>query len=144
MRGARVVTALLLILGLCTSAFAGDLQQSIARAATQATQATQPSPAAPDNQQAGHPKIDHRFLWPGTVLFVGGMSMAVYGFLHTKGGSFVQGGVSTESNTQLGGAGLAVAGLGGALLFIGSQKAKNAAVVTVGPGQLGVAHRITW
>ena len=33
-------------------------------------------------------------------MFAGGMALAVYGFLHTKGGEFVAGEVSKESKTQ--------------------------------------------
>lgn len=131
MRLARLVIVLLTILGLSTASFAGDLQESIAKAAQQ-------------QAQAPPPKIDKAYLWPGAALFVAGMSMTVYGFLRTSGGEFVSGSVSQESKTELGGAGLAVAGLGGAILFVGSQHAKHAPSVSFGPNRVAISKRVTW
>ena len=131
MKLARPLLASVVILGMSTSAFAGDLQDSIARAAQQ-------------QAQAPSPKIDAGYLIPGVALFVAGMSMAVYGFLHTSGGEFVSGSVSKESKTGLGAAGLAVAGAGGAILFLGSQHAKRAPSVTIGPNRFAVSKRVTW
>jgi len=131
MKLARPLLATMVILGLSTSGFAGDLQESIARAAQQQAEA---SPR----------KIDSGYLIPGAALFVAGMSMAVYGFLHTSGGEFVSGSVSTESKTGLGAAGLAVAGAGGAILFLGSQHAKRAPSVSIGPNRFAVKKHVTW
>ena len=127
----KTIIATLLTLALSTSAFAGDLIESAERAARQ--------------QAAAQPKkIDHAYLWPGTALFVAGMSMVFYGWLHTSGGQFVSGQVSQESKTSLGGAGFAVAGAGGALLFIGSERAKKAASISLGPGSVQVAKTVAW
>lgn len=131
MKLARPLLAAVVILGVSTSGFAGDLQDSIARAAQQQAQ-TPP------------PKIDAGYLIPGATLFVAGMSMAVYGFLHTSGGEFVSGSVSTESKTGLGAAGLAVAGAGGAILFLGARHSKRAPSVTLGPNRFAVSKRVTW
>jgi hypothetical protein len=128
----RVLVAWSLIGGLsASSTFAGDLGSSIARAAEQEAQAR---PA----------KVDNKYLWPGYALFVGGMAVAVYGFLHTKGGDAVSGEVSKESKTEIGGAGLAVAGLGGALLYLGSQHSKRAPAITVGVDRIAVSKRVSW
>src|SRR5262245_38076938 len=127
-----VVSAL--VLGLSTSAWAGDLQKSIASATFEQPQ-SQPRPAG---------KIPASFLWPGAALFVAGMTMATYGFLHTSGGEFVSGEVSKESNTKLGGAGLAMAGAGGAILFLGHQRARSAPSIAVGPGRVAVAKKLSW
>jgi len=125
----------LVIVGLSTPSFAGDLQNSIAKAAQ-----TQP------RQQEERPpvKIDKAYLVSGAGLFVVGMSMAVYGFLHTSGGEFVSGAVSKESKTALGGAGLAVASAGGAILYWGAHKAKSAPSVTFGPKTFKVSKQLTW
>lgn len=131
MRLARLVIASLTILGLSTASFAGDLQDSIARAAQQQGQTTSS-------------KIDKGYLVPGAALFVAGMAMAVYGFLHTSGGEFVSGEVSKESKTGLGGAGLAIAGAGGAILFLGAHHAKSAPSVKFGPKALTVSKRVAW
>ena len=132
MRALRVFVAWSLISGMSiSSALAGDLGASIAKAAEQEAQA-RPS------------KIDSKYLWPGSALFVGGMTLAVYGFLHTKGGDFVSGEVSKESKTELGGVGLALAGLGGAVLYLGSQRSKRAPSITVGAGRIAVSKHVSW
>jgi hypothetical protein len=130
MRLFRIGVAWLLVFGLGTSAFAGDLRESIAKAAEEQAQ----------QQQA---KVPNAYLWPGAVLFTVGMSMVVYGFLHTSGGEFVSGEVSKESRTELGGAGLAVAGIGGAVLFLGSR-ARRAPSITVAPGRVTLSKHVSW
>ena len=130
----RVLVATLAILAFTTSSFAGDFQDSVVKAARDA--------AGQQNEQ--RPLQSNPMLWPGTALFVAGMSMAVYGFLHTSGGDFVSGEVSKESKTGLGGAGLAIAGAGGALLFFGSRHARNAPSITVGRGRLAVVKQVSW
>ena len=128
----RVLVVWSLISGLsASSALGGDLGTSMARAAEQEAQA-RPS------------KIDNKYLWPGSALFVGGMALAVYGFLHTKGGDSVSGEVSKESKTEIGGAGLALAGLGGAVLYLGSQHSTRAPSITVGAGRIAVSKHVSW
>jgi hypothetical protein len=131
---ARPLIVSMVILGLSTASFAGDLHDSIARAAQQQQQ----------QERSAAPKIPAPYLVSGAALFVAGMSMAVYGFLHTSGGEFVSGSVSKESKTGLGAAGLAVAGAGGAILYLGAQHAKRTPSVTLGPGQVTVSKRISW
>jgi len=133
MKLARPLIASVMILGLSTSGFAGDLQDSFARAAQQ--QATTQSEA---------PKIDKAYLIPGATMFVVGMTMTIYGFLHTSGGEFVSGEVSKESNTALGAAGLGVAAAGGAVLFLGAKRAKHAPSLTFGPKEFKVSKQLTW
>ena len=130
MRPLRTGIAWLLVLGLSSTAFAGDLKDSITKAAEEQAQ-QQPT------------KIPKPYLWSGSALFITGMTMAVYGFLHTSGGEFVSGQVSQESKTGLGGAGLAVAGLGGAILYFGSR-AKSAPSITMAPGRMTVSKHISW
>jgi hypothetical protein len=130
---ARPLIVSMMILGLSTASFAGDLHDSIARAAQQQQQ-----------ERSAAPKIPAPYLVSGAALFVAGMSMAVYGFLHTSGGEFVSGSVSKESKTGLGAAGLAVAGAGGAILYLGAQHAKRTPSVTLGPGRVTVGKRISW
>ncbi|HMF96234.1 MAG TPA: hypothetical protein VKE96_18150 [Vicinamibacterales bacterium] len=133
MRLARPMIASLMILGLSTSGFAGDLQDSIARAAQQ-----------PETAKSEAPKIEKAYLIPGAALFVAGMSMAIYGFLHTSGGEFVSGEVSKESKTGLGAAGLGVAAAGGAVLFLGAKRAKNAPSLTFGAKGFKVSKQVAW
>ena len=127
----RAVVVIVAVLGVSTMAVAGDLQQSADKAAQQQARS---KPA----------QMDKAFLVSGGALFVAGMSMAVYGFLHTGGGDFVSGQVTKESKTGLGAAGLGVAAAGGAVLFLGSQRARSAPSITVGAGRVTVAKRLTW
>lgn len=131
MRLARTLVVSVTIFGLTTPAFAGDLRESIARAAQQPVQTT----ARP---------MQKSYLVPGAAMVVAGMAMATYGFLHTSGGEFVSGEVSKESKTGLGAAGLAVAGAGGAILFLGSERARHAPSITVAPDRVTVTKRLAW
>ena len=128
----RIGVAWSLVLGLSTAGFAGDLRESIARAAAQQTE--QP----PSN------RMPASCAWAGGTLFAAGMAMTLYGFLHTSGGEFVSGQVSKESKTTLGGVGLAVAGAGGAILFYGSHHKTASPSIAHGPGRIAVAKQVGW
>ena len=128
----RAFIATVAILGVSTLTFAGDLQQSGDKAAQEEARA----------KPTGH--MARTYLVSGVGLFAAGMSMAVYGFLHTGGGDFVSGQVTKESKTGLGAMGLALASAGGATLYLGSQRARTAASVTVGAGRVTVAKRLSW
>jgi hypothetical protein len=140
MRLFRIGVAWLLVLGLSTAGFAGDIRDSVANATFDQAQRTQEQGV----------KIPSGYLWPGVAMFAGGMGMALYGFLHTSDGQYVavppagQGGVSTSSNTALGASGLAVAAAGGALLFVGAKKGKSAPSIAVGPKGVSVVKRVVW
>jgi hypothetical protein len=131
MRMVRVLIGWVLVVGLSTPALAGDLQSSIAKAADQ-------------QQAAQKPRIEKTYAVLGGALFAGGLALATYSFLHTKGGEFVAGEVSKESKTELGGAGLAIAGAGGAVLYLGAQKSKRSASVTVGNGRIALSKSVSW
>jgi hypothetical protein len=133
MRLARPLIASLLIVGSSTSGFAGDLRDSIEKAAAQQETGT-----------AASAKMAKPYLISGCSLFVVGLSMATYGFLHTSGDEFVSGQVSKESNTAFGGAGLALAGAGGAILLWGAHNAKRAPSLTFGPNRFKVSKQLTW
>ena len=127
----KISVAWLLMFGMSSSTFAGGLGEAIGKAIQQQTQ-SQPA------------KIDKGYVWAGGALFVAGMSMALYGFLHTSGGEFVSGEVSKESKAGLGGTGLAIAGAGGAILYLGSQRAKTAPSITLRPGRVTLTKQIAW
>jgi hypothetical protein len=129
----RPLIASLMILGLSSAGFAGDLHDSIANAAQPQTE-----------EKAPARKIPKPYVVSGTTLFVVGMSMAVYGFLHTNGGEFVSGEVSKESKTGLGAAGLGLAAAGGAILFMGAKRAQHAPSIAVGPHGVAVHKHVSW
>jgi hypothetical protein len=132
MRTLRTAVTALLVLGLSTSGFAGDLEKSIANAAQQEetrSQKTGGSTAA---------------VWAGTALFVGGMAVGLSSFINNKNGQFSEFGEANAVNKHLGAAGLSAAFAGGVLIFLGSHHAKRSPSVTLGPGQVRVSKQISW
>jgi hypothetical protein len=103
--------------------------------------AAQQTAPAPPQERGPIPKA---FLWPGVVLFAGGMALAFNGFLNNKNGKFPEFGEATATNKQLGAAGLVTAFAGGTLLFLGTRKARSAPSVTFDAGRLTVSKQISW
>jgi hypothetical protein len=133
MRALRMAVAALLVLGLTTSAFAGDLQQSVANAAQQ------PSPP-PRTSSKGTSKA---LVWTGAAMFVGGMTFGLYSFINNKNGGFAEFGEANAVNKKAGAAGLATAFGGGVLMFLGSHRS-NSPSVTIGAGGVKVSKQISW
>lgn len=136
----RTVIAFSLIVAMSSSAFAADLHEAIAKAASaeQAPAAQQ----APPRTDAPMPKA---YLWLGSGLFVGGLATGLYGFLNNSNGSFPEFGEATSTNVAMGATGLAVAFAGGAVLFLGKKKGNRSTTsIALGPRQLTVSKRLTW
>ena len=131
MRVLRICVTSLLVVGLSTSAFAGDLQASIAKAARQ-------------EAQTGHRPMPKGYVWAGGVLFAGGMGAALYGFLHNRHTGYPTYGEATATNVQLGSAGIVAAAAGGTILFLGERRARQSPTLTFGSGQVTVSKRVTW
>jgi hypothetical protein len=133
MRAVRTGIVALLIAGAATSGFAGDLQQSIARAAQQQQQERTPG---------GKSKP---LVWTGAALFAGGMAVGLFAFINNQNGTFSEFGEANAVNKKLGAAALSTAFVGGALIFIGSHRgAQRSPQVTLGPGQMTVSKRVSW
>jgi hypothetical protein len=132
MRVLRTGIVALVVIGLATSAFAGDLQQSIARAAQQ------PPPATAPSKSASKP-----LMWAGAALFVTGMTVGLTAFIKNQNGQFAEFGEANAVNKKLGTAGLATAFGGGVLMFLGSRRA-NSPSVTVGVGRVSVSKQVSW
>lgn len=131
----RVITTSLAIIGVSTSAFAGDLQASIAKAVAQQA-------ASAPASQSSMPKA---YLWPGAALFVGGMAVGLNGFLNNSNGEFPGPGEADSTNIKMGAAGLAAAFGGGLLLFLGKQHAGGRMpAVTVERGRVTASHQLRW
>jgi hypothetical protein len=124
--------AALLVLGLTTSAFAGDLEKSIAKAAQQ------------EQTQAQNRGGSKALVAAGTGLFVGGMAVGLYAFMNNTNGEFPEFGEANAVNKKLGAAGVSAAFAGGMLIFLGRHRAAGSPSVTVGAGQLKVFKRISW
>ena len=130
MRALRTAIAALLILGLSTSVFAGDLGSSIAQAA---------------QQQEARPKRGSKALVvAGSGLFVGGMAVGLYAFINNKNGEFAEFGEANAVNKKLGAAALFTAFGGGVLMYLGRDRSPRLPSVTAGPGQVKVSKRISW
>ena len=134
LRAWLVMLLVVVLSGLAAPAAAGDLASSVANAAEQATQGT----------QEGQKPIPKAYLWPGAALFVGGLAVAVTGFLNNRNGDFPEFGEATSTNVGMGAAGLTAAFAGGTILFLGSRRANRAPSVTVGPGRITVSKQVSW
>jgi hypothetical protein len=132
MRALRTVVTALLVSGLSTSGFAGDLKKSIAKAAEQ---------AETQSQKTGGAKAA---VWTGAALFVGGMAVGLSSFITNKNGQFSEFGEADAVNKHLGAAGLSAAFAGGVLMFLGSHHASRSPSVSVGPGQVTVSKHLSW
>src|SRR5438093_459806 len=117
MKIVRFVLTLLLMVGLTQPARAGDLQKSIAKAVQQ-------------QADSGSGSRSKAYMWPGAALVIGGMAVAMYGFIqpqHRGEGDY-------QPNPALGAAGLSAAALGGLLLMVGAHRADRSPTVTFGRG----------
>ena len=124
----RTITSLLLACSLAVPAGAQDIPPV-------------PLPPPPPPQ---HPK-KNPFLWPGVAILAGGTAMAVYGFstdTYLAGGVAVAGGrhgvavaaSSPGGAVSMGGVGVAVAAVGGLVIYLGHVQAKNSSpMIVVGP-----------
>jgi hypothetical protein len=130
MRALRTAIAGLLILGLSTPAFAGDLASSITQAA---------------QQEAARPNHGSKALVvAGSGLFVGGMAVGLYAFINNKNGEFAEFGEANAVNKKLGAAALFTAFGGGVLMYLGRDRSPRLPSVTLAPGQLKVSKQVSW
>jgi hypothetical protein len=80
----------------------------------------------------------------GAGVFVGGMGMAIYGFLNNKNGVYPEFGEATATNVRLGGAGIGMAFAGGALMALGHRLSRHSPDIQVGMDRFAVSKKITW
>jgi hypothetical protein len=132
MRIPRIVVVSLLIVGLSAPARAGDLRTSV-------EQAAQETARRPDNKPIPKP-----YLWLGSSLFVGGMAVGLFAFMHDKNGQFPGTDEYNATDRKLGAAGLFTAFGGGMLLFIGKRQANRSPVVIFAPGRISVSKQVSW
>jgi hypothetical protein len=138
MKLARLIVVGLCVAGLARPAFAGDLRTSVAKAARDQVQTAQ-TPAA------GVPQNRNLMVWSGGALVGVGLGMTLWGLLHTSDGKYVTPiDVSKTSSPGLVGAGLAVIGGGGALLFVGSHRGRSSAAVSFGPRGVALSKSVSW
>jgi len=137
MRILRLVTIWSVIIGMAAPAAAGELATSVAKAVEQQERAARPAATS----QQPMPKA---YLWSGAALFAGGMVVAMNGFLNNRNGEFPEVGEADSTNVAMGAAGLATAVGGGMLLFLGKKRAAHMSSVSVAPGRVSAAARVSW
>lgn len=99
--------------------------------------------AAPMPISGGNPS-GRALVWTGAGVFAGGMGVAIYGFLNNQNGQFPGFGEATATNSRLGGAGIAAAFAGGAMMAIGHRMSRHAPDVKIGVGSFEVSKRLSW
>ena len=80
----------------------------------------------------------------GAALFLGGMGVAIYGFLNNKNGEFPEFGEAEATDSRLGATGLGVAFAGGALMAIGHRMSRVAPDIQVGVNRFSVSKKLSW
>ena len=129
-----------LVAGVATPAFADDRPVGEPAGGVRAQAGATQLPAA----MSGGGPSGKALMWTGAGAFMGGMGVALYGFLNNQNGEFPEFGEATATDKKLGGAGLAVAFAGGAMMAIGHKISKQAPDIQVGVGRFSVIKRVSW
>ena len=129
MRILRTGLVWLLMAGTSAPAVAGDLQQSIDRAAKQQAQ-------QPEQRPSGSLPTKYKVF--GSALVIGGAALAAYGFLHTTSFENWQ-----PSHIAVGAVGIGAVIGGGIVLLSGQERAGAASSRSFGKA-IGVSKRISW
>jgi hypothetical protein len=143
MKFMRIAIVSMLVGGVTTPSWAGDLRESGVKAVEQQAAAAQSS--AVQSGSSGMPALK----WSGRALFVGGMAVGLYGFINDKNGSFSEFGEASSSNKHLGAAGLSAAFAGGVLMLVGTHHGGGSGnsrlpSVAAAPGAVSISKNVTW
>ena len=138
MKMLRIGMAALLTVSLSGApAFAGELADSVAAAATA---------AAKDDPQETPMKTTapgkNVMFWGGTAMFAGGMAYGLFQFINNENGSYSEFGEATATNKAAGTVGMSVAFAGGALMLLGHHKSLPS--LTFGAKAVRVSKKVTW
>jgi protein-S-isoprenylcysteine O-methyltransferase Ste14 len=136
MRIVRTGLVAVLIVGLASSSFAGDLRQSVAAAAAQ-----QQIP------QTSTPGSSKAMAWAGGALFAGGMAIGLFAFMNNQNGEFTEFGEKGEANAvnkPLGAAGISMAFAGGLLMYFGTRRASQSPSIVVHRRGIRVVKQLAW
>jgi hypothetical protein len=144
MRALKHSVVLVLVMGLSVPALAGERQFLLASREPSLPASRSQSRSQQTPEPAARGSTSSAYLWPGATLFVGGLAVAINGFLNNSNGEFPEFGEADSTNIKMGAAGLAAAFGGGLLLFLGKERAGRAPSLIVGPGRLQVTHRLSW
>jgi hypothetical protein len=137
MKMLRIGVAALLALSVSGApAFAGELRDSVAAAATAAATEPQPAPV----KMGGSSRT---LMVGGAALFVSGMTYGLYQFINNSNGSYSEFGEAAATNKSAGAVGLSVAFAGGVMMLVGHH-AKQMPSLTFGAKQVGLAKKVSW
>ena len=139
MRIARSGLVAILVIGLVSPSLAGDLRDSVAKAAQQ-----QPPPPAARQSSSGRSKA---MMWTGGLLFAGGMAVGLFGFMDNQNGDFTEFGTKGEADAThkvMGTVGISAAFAGGLLMYAGSRRAERLPTVVVGRDRVRLVKRFAW
>ena len=134
----RVGIAALLALSMSgIPAYAGELRDSVAAAATAAASADpQPAPMKIGTSNKA-------LMWSGTAMFAGGMTYGLYEFINNENGSYSEFGEAAATNKKGGTVGLSVAFAGGVMMLLG-KRAGSMPSLTFGKQGVGLAKKVSW
>jgi len=127
-----LITALSLSLG--APAFAGDLHESIAAAA---------SAAAAEQLPAAKPPTNKALTLSGVAVFATGMAVGLNAFINNENGEYSEFGEADAVNKKLGAAGISMAFAGGMMMFFGSR-AKSAPTLSITKNRVGLTKAVSW
>lgn len=131
------VAALLTVTMSGVPAFAGDLRDSVAAAASAAAKTD--AQETPMKSTSGSSKA---MFWGGTAMFAAGMTYGLFEFINNKNGGYSEFGEAAATNKKNGAAGLSLAFAGGAMMLLGRHHAMPS--VAVGAKSVGLAKQVTW
>jgi len=140
MRIARAGLVAVLVTGLASPALAGDLRDSVAKAAQQQP----PPPTAPRSSSSGRSKT---MMWTGGLLFAGGMAVGLFGFMDNQNGEFTEFGDKGEADAThkvMGTVGISAAFAGGLLMYAGARRAERLPTVVVSRDRVRLVKRFAW
>ncbi|MEQ1911102.1 MAG: hypothetical protein ABMA15_19940 [Vicinamibacterales bacterium] len=131
------IAALLTLTVSGAPAFAGELRDSVAAAATAA--------AKTDSQETPMKSggANKAMVLGGSVLFAGGMAYGLFEFINNKNGSYSEFGEAAATNKKAGAAGLSIAFAGGAMMLLGKH-GKSLPSLTFGAKTVGLAKKVSW
>ena len=131
------VAALMTVTMSGVPAFAGELRDCVAAAATAAAKTD--AQETPMKSGGGSSKA---MVWGGTALFAGGMTYGLFEFINNKNGGYSEFGEAGATNKKAGAAGLSIAFAGGALMLLGRHHAMPS--LTFGAKSVGLAKHVSW
>ncbi|MGC4082509.1 MAG: hypothetical protein QM736_10470 [Vicinamibacterales bacterium] len=137
LRIAMVSTLALTLSGV--PAFAGDLADSVAAAATNEA-------AKADSQEPGAKGLSSSkaMVWSGTALFAGGMTYGLFKFINNGNGGYSEFGEASATNPKQGAAGLSVAFAGGLLMLIGKHAGGSMPSLSFAKKGVQVTKQVSW